>query len=82
MSKFQHSWLNEELPDDEVDVDEYDSEITSDDYVFILDADGNLKSVLVPEEYEEIPDSVFAIFEIFGIDDPEEVHSRLGRVVH
>lgn len=84
MSKFQPSWLNndDEAIDDEVDMDEYDSEITGDDYVFILDSDGNLKSVLVPEDYEEIPESVLAIFEVFGITDEDEVNARLGHTLH
>lgn len=57
-------------------------EISDDDYGFILDAEGNLKSVFIPEDYDEIPEKVYAIFKLFGIEDIDEIHARIGHVIH
>jgi len=43
--------------------------ISLDDYVFIIDASGDLKAIMIPEEFEnqEIPASVKKIMAMFGI---------------
>jgi hypothetical protein len=63
------------------EVEEYD-DITDDDYGFILDSDGNLKSVFLPTDYVSIPKKVYDIFALFGIDDVDEIHIRLGHKIH
>jgi len=55
-------------------VELYDDEITDADYGFVLDAEGNLKSVFMPTEYFEVPEKVRAIFAALGIDNPEDVY--------
>lgn len=69
----------------ELQLDDYDDdieEIEDEDFAFILDGDGELKSILVPENLDNIPDSVYHIFKIFGITDPDEINERLGRTIH
>jgi hypothetical protein len=64
-----------EILDDDVEIsDVYDEEITNEDYGFIVGADGELKSVFMPTDYFEIPEKVKAVFETFGISDPESVN--------
>jgi len=76
--KEDYKKLNEVDTEDEVDLEE----IGLDDYAIILDADGNLKSILMPEVYDEIPEKLIEIFKLYGVTDIEEVHARLGHVVH
>lgn len=64
--------------DEEVDLEEIDL----DDYAIILDAEGNLKSILMPEFYDEIPEKLIAIFKLYGVDDIDEVYTRIGHVIH
>lgn len=71
----------EEITEDDIN-DIYDDEISDEDYGFIIDSNGDLKSVFMAEHYDEIPEKVYAIFKIFGIDDPEEVNKRMGHTVH
>ena len=54
--------------------DAYDDEITDSDYGFVLDSDGNLKSVFVPSEMMEVPEKALLIFKMFGIENPHEVY--------
>jgi hypothetical protein len=43
--------------------------ITDSDYIFVVSSDGQLKSVLLPQEFEAdpAPDSVQKILTVFGI---------------
>ena len=59
-----------ELP--ESDIDDID-DISDDDYGFILDRDGNLKSVFLPDNTDDIPDKVLEILELFEIDSIESL---------
>jgi len=54
-------------------VDLYDDEITEEDYGFVLDGEGELKSVFFPANYFEIPDKVAKILKIMGVNNPEDV---------
>ena len=72
--------LDEEASEDLNDI--YDDEITSEDYGFVLDSEGNLKSVFMAEEYDIIPEKVYAVFKLFGIDDPDEVNRRVKHTIH
>ena len=67
MSKHQKPF---ELP--ESDIDDID-DILDDDYGFILDREGNLKSVFLPENTDDIPDKVLEILELFEIDSIESL---------
>ncbi len=60
--------FNKELEDNTED-DFLDS-IGEQDYVFILDKDGELKTVLLPDEFEDnhVPDTVQKILKTLGID--------------
>lgn len=53
--------------------DVYDEEITDEDYGFVFDKDGDLKSVFFPTNYKVVPEGVLAIFQMYGIEDPESV---------
>lgn len=46
---------------------EMGDEIADTDYVFVIDHQGNMKSVILPDDYEttETPDSVSKILEMF-----------------
>jgi len=57
-------------------------EIEADDYGFIFDAEGNLKTVLMPEDYDEIPEKIIQLFKLIGVEDIEEIHARVGHVLH
>jgi hypothetical protein len=43
--------------------------IADDDYIFIMDSEGNLKSVMLPEEYttQITPENVEKVMKIFGL---------------
>lgn len=66
---------------DDID-DEYLNEITDEDYGFILDAEGELKSVFMAHHYDTIPEKVYAVFKLFGIDDPDEINKRISHTIH
>jgi len=76
------SLLDDDVSESPADESHDDDEITDEDYGFILDAEGNLKSVFLPIDYEVIPEKVYAIFGLFGIDDVAEIHRRIGHSVH
>ena len=63
---------NKSKADREVTADDrFDNELSSADYGFIMDTDGNLKVVFMPSDmYEKIPDVIQKVFQLFGIDDP------------
>ena len=65
-----------EAIDQEYD-DYYDEEITDDDFGIILGPNGELKSVFLPtDETAEIPETFYAILEIFGISDVSEIEGK------
>jgi hypothetical protein len=58
---------------EDLEDDEYDPT----DYGFIISADGELKSVMYPEELMgEPPEEIKLIMEIFGISDIETLDNR------
>ena len=64
---------------EELTEEEFISSIGDTDYIFIMNKDGNLKSILIPEDMEnaELPDSVKQVMEIFELDDltqPRTIH--------
>jgi hypothetical protein len=55
-------------------------DLADDDYVFIVRADGSLKSVIFPaEEQFKYSDDLLVVFESLGIDNPETL---MDRTVH
>jgi hypothetical protein len=73
MSKNQNN--AEALEFEEIDDELYDDdEISPEDYGFILDANGDLKSVFMPENCMELPEAVKKICEVFGIDNPNDIY--------
>lgn len=61
----------------------YDNEISDDDYGFILDSDGNLKSVFFPESADfEVPETVQAILDIFGVDNISQLEHGQNKTIH
>lgn len=58
------------IPDvDDMTEDEFLDSLDADDYLFVLDRDGVLKNVILPENYEEaeLPQEVKAILEMYGL---------------
>ncbi len=62
--------------------DYYDDEISDEDYGFIFDADGNLKSVFLPDSVLEVPETIQAILDIFGIDDIDQLEYGNSKTIH
>ncbi len=64
---------------DQSHYDEFENE-TSDDFEFVISANGDLKSVVIPPEFiDSPPERVQIILEIFGIDNIKEL---VHRVLH
>lgn len=49
--------------------------LADDDYVFVLDSEGNLKSVLMPDINKDsaVPDNVESVLKFFGVSNMEPV---------
>jgi hypothetical protein len=53
-------------------------EFGRDDFGFILGPDGELKSVMIPEDHMgELPEEVTMILSMYGIDDINKLNNRL-----
>lgn len=62
--------LEEELSINDV----YDTEITDEDYGFIIGPDGELKSIFLPENLPfKTPKNIAKILKMFGITDPAQL---------
>jgi hypothetical protein len=69
MAKYEEK-ITLELETEDVEFDEIEPE----DYVFIVKADGTLKSVLFPEEEQfEYSEELMRVFNVFDVDDPAEL---------
>lgn len=55
---------------DDMSEDEFLDSLDIEDFVFVLDSNGNLKNVILPENYEtmEIPDAVNTILQMYNIN--------------
>ena len=55
---------------DDLDNDPLMDEIADTDYIFVVDAQGMMKSVILPDNYEtaETPESVTKILELFDFN--------------
>lgn len=54
--------------------DDFVDSITDGDYIFVLDNDGNLKSLLVPDDFDQqsAPERVEKAMKLFGISGIEK----------
>ena len=59
----------------EIELEEqYDDDISDDDYVFILGSDGELKQVILPENVPfNAPKKINRILKIFGVHDVSNI---------
>jgi hypothetical protein len=53
--------------------DDFLDNIDEEDYIFIMDSQGNLKTVLLPEDYNinDLPDNIQKALEFFGVNKLE-----------
>jgi len=65
----------------QVEEEEFENEdFTAEDFGFIIGPDGNLKTLMIPENLmEDPPEEVLAILELFGIDD---IHDLENKTLH
>jgi len=55
-----------------------DDNFSPNDFGFIIDSDGNLKTLMIPEHLmEDPPEEVKAILEMFGIDNIHDLENKL-----
>jgi hypothetical protein len=77
MSKRTH----EELSASEYE-DRTEFKVSDTDYGFLIDSEGNLKTVFGPEElFDAPPESVQQILDMFGVDSSELI-MRAGATIH
>ena len=58
--------------------DFYENEIRDDDYVFVIRADGTLKTVMMPEENAvDTPDEIQRILSVYNMDLAELAEPRV-----
>ena len=60
-------------------IEEFDEteEFGQDDFGFILGPNGELKSVMIPEDHVgELPEEVTLILQMYGIDDIDQLNNR------
>lgn len=51
----------------------YEGDISEEDYGFVFGPDGELKSILLPDDLPfAVPENIAKILAIFGITDPEQ----------
>jgi len=84
MFKNANSTVDEDIADELDDLDDEDTfedTLTGDDFGFILDDEGNLKSVFFPVE-GDIPRKIFDILKVCGIKNAEEIYGRTSVTIH
>jgi hypothetical protein len=61
------------------EVEEFDDDnFSPNDFGFIIDSNGNLKTLMIPEHLmEDPPEEVVAILEMFGIDNIHDLETKL-----
>ena len=61
----------------------YEDEISEDDYGFIFDSNGNLKSAFFPDNLPfKTPENIQKILELFGYSDPEQLMDLENNTLH
>jgi hypothetical protein len=55
----------------ETDDDSFLDDLDESDYVLILDSAGQLKTIIMPENDIDMPDTVFKILEVCGVNNFE-----------
>ena len=59
---------------EDIDEEEFLDSIGETDFVFILDADGNLKTLLMPESVQDddsVPENVLKVLKALGMESKE-----------
>ena len=66
------------IPANAVEIEEYEEEeIDADDFGFIIGPDGELKSLMYPENLmEDPPEEIKMILRIFGIDSIDDIDNK------
>jgi hypothetical protein len=65
---------DEHLNDHNLNADEADDGLAPDDYVFIIGANGKMKSVIFPaEETFEYSSDLLKVFKAVGVDNPDSL---------
>lgn len=60
-----------------------DDAIEDEDYCFVFNADGELKSAIFPEILPfKTPKNIAKILKIFGITDPEQILGEINTTLH
>lgn len=68
--------MSKKISEKEVDAEviAFDTDLADDDYCFVLSADGELKSVILPEVVPfKAPKNIAKILKMFGIYDIEDI---------
>jgi hypothetical protein len=61
----------------------YEDDISEEDYGFIFDSTGKLKSVFLPDNLPfNTPENIQKILEIFGYSDPEQLMDLDNNTLH
>jgi|688.fasta_scaffold636257_1 hypothetical protein len=61
--------------DNDIDIEDEDflTHLSENDFIFVVNCDGELKTILVPEEFDAsqttLPPNIQKMFQIFGITD-------------
>jgi len=62
----------------EEDIEDISESINGDEFVFVLDSEGNLKTVILPGDADEndLPETVTKVLQIFELDglNPQTLH--------
>jgi hypothetical protein len=58
---------------EDISEDDFLDSIDEDDFVFVLDCEGNLKTFIFPDEFDNstIPKNILDILNIFGVNNVE-----------
>ena len=70
--------IKNDLDITEEDLEEISDSIEGNEFVFVLDVEGNLKTVILPGEADEndLPENVTKVLQVFELDDlnPQTLH--------
>ena len=58
-----------------------DSEMSVDDYGFVIGPDGMIKAVFMPDTFDSLPDNVQQLFTIFGVS-PQLMTYSMSSAIH
>jgi hypothetical protein len=53
-----------------------DDTIADDDFIVVIDSEGNLKDIILPEDEVDLPDTVVDILAMFNIHDIDQLNTE------